>query len=402
MEASFDPWQAVPAEEFRQRQARARAAAAAAGLDGLIVYGKGGAPVDMHAEIQWLTQHYSPVPYVSDHFGFGRARAHAVCLLPLNGPTLLVVDTPHWRADLVVADDVRASPDLTAACGDALLDAGLLGKRVGLVGTSFMSASAYLGLRAVAGDTELVPCDALLEPLRWVKGGAEQQVIRQGVHIASEAMEAMMAAVRPGATEAEAVAAALACLIPAGGVLYDAACASGAKAHQFTPSRMPSYDPTRRLSPGDLFHVDFYGAYGGYLWDFARSRVVGDEPSPAQRELLEAAVSGVEYLAGCIRPGRTAAEIYEEAEHWLAEAPEAAGLPPSLRRSPQLAGHGVGLAWELPVLVPADHTPLEAGMFLAVELFLTAEGHGGALFEHNGFVTQDGFEVLTTCQSRWW
>jgi Xaa-Pro aminopeptidase len=41
-------------------------------------------------------------------------------------------------------------------------------------------------------------------------------------------------------------------------------------------------------------------------------------------------------------------------------------------------------------------------MYLAVEVLLGYRSVGGAQFEHNGIVTENGFEVLTTARSRWW
>lgn len=65
-------------------------------------------------------------------------------------------------------------------------------------------------------------------------------------------------------------------------------------------------------------------------------------------------------------------------------------------------GHGLGLSWESPWMSEADTTVVQAGMYLAAELFAGHESIGGALFEHNGLVTEDGFEVLTTTRERWW
>ena len=49
-----------------------------------------------------------------------------------------------------------------------------------------------------------------------------------------------------------------------------------------------------------------------------------------------------------------------------------------------------------------DETRIERDMYLAVEILLGHPSRGGAMFEHNGLVTDDGFEVLTTARSRWW
>jgi Xaa-Pro aminopeptidase len=65
-------------------------------------------------------------------------------------------------------------------------------------------------------------------------------------------------------------------------------------------------------------------------------------------------------------------------------------------------GHGIGLMWEGPWLMPGDETPIEEGMYLAAEVLLGHETIGGAMFEHNGLVNENGFEVLTTARARWW
>ncbi len=48
--AAFDPEHAISPGEFRERQDRARAAAAEQGLDGIVVWSRGGGPVDMSAD----------------------------------------------------------------------------------------------------------------------------------------------------------------------------------------------------------------------------------------------------------------------------------------------------------------------------------------------------------------
>lgn len=400
----FDPWTAIPPAEFLLRQDRARRAAAAAGLDGLVVYSRGGAFVDMHADVLYLTNHYSQQPYMPDHVGIGSARSHGVVVLPVSGLCVLVVDIPWWRRDLVVADDVRASNDVTARVGDALASTGLRGRRVGLVGSGCMTAAAYRGLLGAAGDTELVVVDDLVERLRVRKSAAELALIRRSVAIGNRAVAAMMEAAVAGGTEAEAARAAVEVVVAAGAVLYDAACASGPRSHQFTWARLPSHDGVRALQPGDLFHVDCYGAYGGYFWDFGRTRVIGDQPTDAQRGLLEATVEGVERTCAAIRPGRTAGEVFAEAAAWMKADPVVQSLPAGEAETEGFpaVGHGIGLSWEAPWLMPEDPTVLEPGMYLAVELLFGHESIGGTMFEHNGIVTDDGFEVLTTCPSRWW
>jgi Xaa-Pro aminopeptidase len=402
--SAFDPWKAIEPTEFRARQDKVRAAAAEQGFDGAIVWSRGGAFMDMSADVLYLTNHYSQQPYMGDDAGIGSARSHGACLLPVNGPTYAVVDVPWWRRDLVVADEVMPSIHVTRTAAEAVRRAGLERGRLALVGASYMTAAAYLGLVEALPDATIVRADRLVEDIRIHKSPAEIEVIRRACVLGNRTLEALSDAVVEGATEADAVAAASETLISGGGVLYDAACASGPNAHQYTSARLPSADPIRRFVPGDMFHVDCYGSYGGYFFDFARSRVVGDDPTPAQRDLLEAVIECVETVCDAIRPGITAGDAYAVGDEWLQQSSLVASIPeeePEMEGFPAV-GHGLGMMWEAPWLMPDDPTPLVPGMYLAVEMLLGHRDIGGAMFEHNGLVTETGFEVLTTARARWW
>src|SRR5262249_20150422 len=113
----------------------------------------------------------------------GSACAHGVCVLPVEGPTIVVVDRPYWRTDLVVADDVRFSVHVTETAVDAIRGLGLQHARLALVGANFMSAAAYLGLREGLAGAELVLEDRLVEDLRMHKSPAEIEVIRRAAMI---------------------------------------------------------------------------------------------------------------------------------------------------------------------------------------------------------------------------
>lgn len=400
-----DPWLAISRDEFVDRQVKAQALAQEAGVDGLVVYSRGSNAVNMYADVLYLTNHYSQHPYVHDHSGIGRGRGHGVVVLPVEGPSHLIVDIPWWRPDLVVADDVRVYDDVTRGVGETLGSAGLVGKRLGLVGTSSMSAAAYIGLLDIAGETEFVVLDRLLEQLRVRKSAAEQAVIRRAARIGNRGLEAYVDVLVAGGTEADATRAALDVLVPAGAILDDAISSSGPVSHHFGWARLPSYDPARRFAPGDMVHVDFYGAFGGYFWDLGRTRVIGDEPAKTQRALLEATVTTVEHLCETFRSGITAGDAYRSGASWLSEFEGLKDLPDSesIVRAFPLIGHGLGMGWETPWLTTDTHElVLEPGMYLSAELYLGHADVGGVMFEQNGLVTDQGFEVLSSCPKRWW
>ena len=395
----FDPWAAIPRDEFLQRQARARRAAEEARLDGLVVYSRG---VDGYGDVLYLMNHYSQWPFPAEHIGLGIGRTHSVSVIAVGGAAVLISDVPWWRDDLVVADEVRVAEDVTTAVAKALRDTGLQGKRVGLVGLQFMTAAAYLGLAAQMPDVEFVRLDALVERLRVHKTDAERRVVRAALGVANEAMDSMLEGLVAGATESEVVSIAVQHLEACGAVLLDAACSSGPSAHQYTWARLPSRDPMRELEHGDLFHMDYYGSYGGYYWDFARTRVVGDDPDDQQAALIDTVTGAVEHVCSLVRPGVTAGELYDSGARWLDESAALrrldAGGP--LERM-NYFGHGLGMGWEGPWLMSGDESILEEGDVISIEYFMGRKDLGGAMLEQNGFVTASGYEPLTTCPYIW-
>jgi Xaa-Pro aminopeptidase len=401
--ATFDPEHAIAPAEFRERQDRARAAAAERGLDGIVVWSRGGGPVDMSADVVYLANHYSQQPYMADHAGIGRARSHGVLVLPVAGPSILVIDVPWWRPDLAVADEVRTGNDVIAKAADAMRSAGLDGRRVGLVGASHMTAAAYLGFVDALPSVDLVRVDDLVERLRIYKSPAEVVAMRAAIGLGDEAVKAAMDAAVVGAAEADCAAEAAAVVARGGGVLYDAACASGAQAHNFTWARMPS-SSLRPLERGDMFHMDCYGALAGYFWDFGRTRVAGDDPTDQQRDLVEASIEVVDAVCAAIRPGVSASQVYAVGEQVMAGSSVIAAIPVEVADTEGFpaVGHGIGLGWEAPWLTPADQTILVPGMTIAVETLIGHRTLGGGFFEENGVVTETGFEVLTTARRTWW
>jgi Xaa-Pro aminopeptidase len=174
---------------------------------------------------------------------------------------------------------------------------------------------------------------------------------------------------------------------------------SGPHAHTYGPSGPSPYEGRRRLAVGDMFRLDLYGSVDGYCFDFGRSRVVGAEPSAAQAAVLDAARDPV--LAGVdrVRPGATLGDVARACDAALAEtvwAREGRGLPPGLAAW----GHAVGNALEPPFIVAGSEQPILPGMCLAVERRIVSPGVGGATYEENVLVGEDGASLLTT--SRDW
>lgn len=397
----------IPRSEYEERWRRAQKAARGLGLDGLLVWSKSGSTVDTHADVLYLANHYSPFPLIADIPGHWIGRAHAALVLPLDDAPTLVVDLPDWRRDLVAADDVRFSLDLPAETARVLRERGLAGGRVGLVAGNALLVSPYRHLLRETADVEFVEADDLVERLRVDKSPRELDLLREAADAGNAAVAAMIEkALRPGATEAEAVAAGYAVAVARGVATYDAAVASGPASDFYAYGRLPSWT-TRTLEAGDFFHVDTYGALDGYLYDFARCCVVGGRPTDGQREVLETVVDAVHAGVDVVRPGVRASELYEAVHGVLVErgmtgTADGDGLVSALDVSFPAHGHSFGMGWERPWLVPDEETELRAGMCLGIEAMAGRDGVGSAKFEQDVIVGEKGAEILTTIPTHYW
>jgi Xaa-Pro aminopeptidase len=299
-----------PLDEYVDRQQRAANAAARAGLDALLVWSRGGGTNDRHGNVLYLANAYSPFPFVPDNPPSWAGRAHAVLLLPVEGATELLIDVPYYDAEALAVEAVRVAPDMLAGVAALIRERGLERGRIGLVGSDVLPVGWYWHLRELVPGLQWVPADHMLDRLRQVKSPAEQALIRDVTARGVAVMTALLDAVVPGHTEADAAGVALQAMATLGVMPYELHLASGPDAHQYTRSRMPSWDWERPLQEGELFHVDMFGAYQGYYFDFARTVVVGgSEPTPEQARLMRAARESVYAVIEAIRPGVTARDL---------------------------------------------------------------------------------------------
>ncbi len=402
---------AIPAEEFTDRRRRFAALLRERDLPAALVWSKGGGNVDLHGPVYYFSNHYTPFPQLEDNPPHWSGRAHSALIVTADGAGILISDIPDYRADLVSADEVRVSLDVPAAAVAALRAYSVTGGRIGLIARDTMLAGAYERLKGALPGAEWVPCEDLFGEVRMIKSPNEIRVIRKACEIGSKTCVALMEAVRPGRTEAEVMAEALYVLTREGGMLYDHPVASGPHSRHYAYGRLPSWDHYRKLEEGDIFHVDMYGAFEGYYYDFGRSTVAGGTATAAQKDVLEAPIAAVEASIAAIRPGATAAQVARAGFAWLTEHGfRIAGTKEELDAEGEAAlnmsfpsmGHGLGMWWENPWLVPDDDTVLRPGMVIAVERAVGRWGAGSASYEDDVLVTEDGCEVLTPVRKRWW
>jgi Xaa-Pro aminopeptidase len=369
--------------EYAERQERARAAAAARGLSALVAFSRGGGTHDRLADALWLVGLATAQPFVPDLAGHWRATGHVAVVVPVEGPVTAVVESEELAA-AAMAERVIVADDLIEATARLLPERS----RIGVLGADVLPHAWWTAL----GDG-LEPADDL--HLRRVKSPAERDLLRAAGRLGSEAMSAALAAAAPGATEADVAATFAEHVIRHGGALYDIVISSGPGSTALGPHDRPGGWTTRALAAGELLRIDAYGSVDGYLFDFARTVVVGGEASAEQEALIAALREAVRAGIEALRPGAQLRDIARACEDALAASDHAQrhGVPDHLMGG--FWGHGLGLAFEPPWIGPDSAEVIEPGWCLAIERRAAVPGLGGAQWEDDVLVGPDGAEVLT-------
>jgi len=300
----------------------------------------------------------------------------------------------------------------------ALKDLGLHEGSIGLVGHHVFLANHERIIFDVLGRRlDWVIADDILIELRSIKSDAEIVLMRKAAEVGVGWMSSMLDAAVPGATEGQVAGAGLAYMAEHGGIPADIDIASGPFASQLKSHfALPSWDTTRLLEAGDLFHVDGWGSVGGYFTDTARTTVVGGTPTGERLEIIEGSIAIVEDLLSFIRSGVRASEVNARGQALMRDlgfdrlfADPHGGKAMPDGRTPHFQiwpyfGHGLGLGLEAPWLTIENDVVLKPNMCFAIEIYLNARNGEVAGFEEN-IVVREGLEpenLTRTMRPRWW
>ncbi len=387
---------AIPTDEFAERRERARALAEARGLDGLLVCARGGGTLDRYGDVLYLSNFYSPFPYIPDLVGNWTARAHAFVVLPAKGDAILISDVPNDGTIAMPPDGIVYTDLVLESVVDALNGAGLSGGTVGLVGGDVLPVDTFKSIERALPDVRWDSAGDILATLRAVKSVSEITLLDQSAKVGSRTIEAMMAAARPGATHGDVVAAGQQVLNAAGGVLYNSFMASGRGGDDpvLVKSNFPTWGSSEPLQQGHWLRLGISGVLNGYYFDVSRSKAIGPATN-RQIDLFEAAIASVEAGIEAVQVGATAEQL---ARAGLGKQEE---LGFEVKGVFSGLGHGIGLGWDSPWLAPGDTTVLAPGMVLNFERTIQQDGFLGD-FEETIVVTEDGYDRLTDAQLRFW
>ena len=383
-------------EEFQTRRARAREAARARGLDALLVCSRGGGTVDRYANVLYLTNFYTPFPYIPDRAPEWTGRAHTFLVLPAGGDPRLIADVPYLSEVSLPTQAIVKADDVLAALIGELEAGGLSRGQIGLVGEDVVPWAMMRRIQAALPEIRWEQADEITAELRAVKSPAEIALLREASFIGSRTIEAMLDAAVVGASHGDIVAAGQQVLNRAGGILYNSFMASGTGGKNPTMFRcnFPTWGSPHRLASGQWLRLGISGIHRGYCFDLSRSKSIG-RASNQQVDAFEAAMSVVQAGVAAIQPGGTAGEV---ADRGLSKQ-EALGYP--LQGVFSGLGHGIGLGWDSPWFIRGDTSVLQPGMVLNVERTVQRDGFLGD-FEETVLLTENGPELLTDARTCNW
>lgn len=372
-----------PADEFAARVEKARRAATSARWDGLLVLARGGGPIDRHGHLCYLTDAYSSFPTIPDLGQAWHDRGYAAALISSH-KVIVCGDDAALADGGAVADEVRIGHDVLSLVTGAVRDLGLAASSLGLAGADVLTWRQHQRLMSGLPALVLHDADEALLCLRMVKSPAEIEVMRRAANAGARAMDSALKRITSNVTEADICAGIASDIISAGGWMANSFAYTFGEGAYDPRKRMPTIDSFRKLIPGDLTTLDISGAFEGYYFDLARSRVVDTAPTATQSRMLELTRNVVDTVASELEPGKTIADAARSGAAML----DRAGYD-SAHDEFQALGHGLGLGFEPPWIRLDNDTIIRPGMCLAIEKFCS-DGVTGATHERNILITESG------------
>lgn len=381
----------IPKHSYARRRAEALATARKRGLDGLLMWGRGGETGQAVTDILFYANHFSPYPGQPPAQAL-TATQHAGLVVAPDGVGRLL--TSGFVSEDAVVDETRAGEDLYQVLIDTLRESGLTRGRVGVIGSETLPFAAARAIADALPDLTLVPADDISSAQRMVVHPEDIPMLRNAAEVGTRIVDAITAAAVPGVTEGEAVGAGLAVAAQTPGCIHWAfMIASGPDAHLFVRSGTPGWNPSYVYKAGDTLHLDAYGFIFGYQYDLMRTVVVGGDPTAGQKRVIDASRDLIAGIAGLLKPGVTGQQLRAQA----IELGDATGLD---WRGNTTFGHGINFGWDRPWLQepsdgPHNQIPLGPGSAYAFETFVNDDNGNYAKWEDMFLWTEAGVERLT-------
>ena len=213
-----------------------------------------------------------------------------------------------------ILDDVhvwvdRVNADPTLDLKNLLVDMDLLGARIGVeYDTHGMTGRVARLLDAqLTTFGQIVDASYVVSRLRLVKSPTEIAYVERAAALADDALDAALRLTKPGADEADILAAMQGAIFSGGGDYpaneFIIGSAADALLCRYKAGR-------RKLDANDQLTLEWAGAYAHYHAAMMRTIVIG-EPKQRHRELYNACRETIEAIETVLKPGHTFGDVFD-------------------------------------------------------------------------------------------
>ena len=383
-------WEQFSEQEYARRYAALRDKMREAKLDAVIVPG-GPSHWSFGGGMTWLTGHWE-----------WHALASYV-LVPLEAAPTLIFSMGGTHCEAVRRQVAPALSDVRQSRGgryaevmvERCKEIGLTKGRIGLVEIDprhkdYMPVNQYNDLRAGLPDVELVFTRSLIHELVVIKTAAELDCVRKAGVLCQNAMQAMIAAAKPGATESDLRGAAGSAMLAGGGDIDFLIIGSTPMANPalFFGNPRPS---ERKLSKGDIVIMEIAAGYRGYTAQIGSPICLGPPTDMVRKFWEEITLPGYKKIVAEIKPGNPIDNVRIAAQFFRQMGVQS--------RPTQI--HGIDIVTATPHVFAerteareADKVFLPGMVTMAEPNPIAADGLFGIFLGHTFIVTETGHEVV--------
>ncbi|MEK1892837.1 MAG: Xaa-Pro peptidase family protein [Rhizobium sp.] len=279
----------------------------------------------------------------------------------------------------------RVNADPTVDLRNLLVEMDLLGARIGVeYDTHGMTGRVGRMLDAqLTSFGQIVDASYLVSRLRLIKSPAEVAYVERAAALADDALDAALALTKPGADEAD-ILAAMQGAVFAGGGDYPAnefiiGSAEDALLCRYKAGR-------RKLDANDQLTLEWAGAYAHYHVAMMRTIVIG-EPNYRHRELYNACFETIQAIETVLKPGHSFGDVFD----MHAKIMDERGLS---RHRLNACGYSLGArfspSWmEHQMFHVGNLQPIEPNMSLFVHMIIMDSDTGTAMTLGQTYLTTD-------------
>lgn len=284
-------------EEYAARLEKLTASMRADKLDAILLFAQ--------ESMYWLTGY--------DTFGFCFFQCLVVkadgsmTLLTRSADLRQARQTSNIERIVVWTDRTHADPALDLK--NLLSDLDLLGERIGVeYDTHGLTGANCRKLdNQLQSFAELIDASYVVSRLRLIKSPAEIAYARRAAELSDAALDAALPLIKPGADEADILAAMQGAVFSGGGDYpaneFIVGSGEDALLCRYKAGR-------RKLTETDQLTLEWAGVFAHYHAPMMRTVIVG-EPTPRHVELYEACRLSLDAITAILRPGNTFGEVFD-------------------------------------------------------------------------------------------